>query len=56
MIESRTVQCADIVGAVREVVADASHAAVVRDDAAAIAMDETAHERLGGFCDELFLP
>jgi hypothetical protein len=38
------------------VVADALHAAVVRDDPAAITVDEAADELLGGLVDEGLLP
>src|SRR5438067_432341 len=55
LIERRAVQCADVVRAVREVVANTADTAIVCDDAAAIAVDQAADELLGGFFDQYFL-
>jgi hypothetical protein len=55
-IERRTEQFANIVRAVREVIANAFHATVVRHYAAAIAVDEAPHKFFGGVFDKRLLP
>ncbi|MGW0162847.1 hypothetical protein ACWDUN_26345 [Mycobacterium sp. NPDC003323] len=56
LIEGRAEQGSDIGGVVGEVVAHARHAAIVGDDAAAVAVDQTADEVLGGGVDVSLLP
>jgi hypothetical protein len=56
LIQRCAEQPADVFGSIREVVANASHAAIVRHNAAAIAIYQAANESLGGFFDEIFLP
>jgi hypothetical protein len=46
----------DVVGHVGEVVAHAHDTAIVRDDAAAVTVDQTKDELLGGLIDEHLLP
>ena len=55
-IETVAVQPLDVLGPVREVVADAPHTAIVGHDAAAIAMNETANELFVMLGHELRLP
>jgi hypothetical protein len=46
----------DVFRSVREVVADAAHAAVIRHNPATVAMCEATDEILSGLLDELLLP
>jgi hypothetical protein len=46
----------DVLRSVREVVPDAANAAVVGDDAAAVAVNEAEDEFFGGLIDECLLP
>jgi hypothetical protein len=56
VVEGRSEEADDVLGSVREVVPDALHAAVVRDDPAAVTVDEAEDELLGGLVDEGLLP
>jgi hypothetical protein len=56
LVECGREQADDVLGSVREVIADAPNAAVVGDDATAVAVDEADDELLGGLVDECLLP
>jgi hypothetical protein len=49
-------QADDVLGAVGDVVADAADSAVIRDDAAAVAVDQAADELLGLAVHDFLLP
>src|SRR5262249_41647554 len=55
-VEGSGEEAEDVLGVIREVVADARHAAVVGDDAAAVTVDQAADEVLGCLFQEPFLP
>jgi hypothetical protein len=56
VVECGGEQADDVLRPVREVVADAAHAAVVGDHAATVAVDQAEDQFFGGLVDECFLP